>query len=163
MVELSWRILEAEPRDSETWELLARTQFELADYDRCTATLNAWEEAVRPRPTALDDLRGDVSKAEKDQKTAERYWRLYIAARPEAVGGFEKLANLCAEEKRWRDALEFSTHGLALEETAAGLIRRAKIYLQLHEWDKALADSDKANELDPSDAAVKEWLPSLNS
>ena len=123
------------------------------------ATLNAWEESVRPRPAAIDDLRGEVSKAEKDQKAAERYWRVYIAARPEAVDGFEKLADLCAEEKRWRDALEFSTRALALEETAVGRIRRAKIYLQLHEWDKALADSNKANELDPSDAAVKEWLP----
>ncbi len=63
IIELSWRILEAEPRDSETWELLARTQFELADYDRCTAALNAWEEAVKPRPAVLDDLRGDVAEA----------------------------------------------------------------------------------------------------
>ena len=40
IIELSRRILEADPQDSETWELLVRTQFELADYDRCTAALS---------------------------------------------------------------------------------------------------------------------------
>ena len=69
IVELGRRILEAEPRDSETWELLARTQFELADYDRCTGTLNAWEKSVRPRPAVIDDLRGEVSQSAERSKS----------------------------------------------------------------------------------------------
>ncbi len=87
----------------------------------------------------------------KITSAAERYWRLYVAARPEAVNGLEKLADLCAAQKRWRDAVEFRTRALALDETAVGRIRRANLYLELHEWDKALVDSDKANALDPSD------------
>jgi tetratricopeptide (TPR) repeat protein len=75
------------------------------------------------------------------------------------VDGLEKLADLCAAQKRWQDAVEFRSRALAVDETAAGRIRRANLYLELHEWDKALVDSDKANALDPSDAAVKEWLP----
>jgi tetratricopeptide (TPR) repeat protein len=159
IIELSRRIVEADPQDSKTWETLARTQFEVADYDRCTATLNAWENAVRPRPAVLDDLRGDVAEARKDHQAAERYWRLYIVADSEAVDGLEKLADLCAAEERWRDAAEFRTRALTLDETAIGRIRRANLYLELHEWDKALVDSDKANALDPSDATVKQWLP----
>ena len=159
IIELSRRIVEADPQDSTTWETLARTQFEVAEYDRCTATLNAWANAVKPTPAVLDDLRGDVAEARKDHKAAERYWRSYIMAGSEAIDGLEKLADLCAGEKRWRDAVEFRTRALALEETAAGRIRRANLYLELHEWDKALDDSDKANALDPSDATVKERLP----
>jgi len=159
IIELSRRIVEADPQDSKAWETLARTQLEVAEYDRCAATLNAWENAVRPYPAVLDDLRGDVAEARKDHKAAERYWRSYIKARPEAVDGFEKLADLCASENRWRDAVELRTQALALDETAVGRIRLANLYLELHEWDKALVDSDKANALDPSDATVKEWLP----
>ena len=159
IIELSRRIVEADPRDSTAWETLARTQFEVAEYDRCTATLNAWANAVKPTPAVLDDLRGDVAEARKDHKAAERYWRSYIMADSEASDGLEKLADLCAGEKRWRDAVEFRTRALALDETAVGRIRRANLYLDLHEWDKALDDSDKANALDPSDATVKEWLP----
>ena len=159
IIELSRRIVEADPQDSTTWETLARTQFEVAEYERCTATLNAWANAVKPAPAVLDDLRGDVAEARKDHKAAERYWRSYIMADPEAIDGLEKLADLCAGEKRWRDAVEFRTRALALDETAVGRIRRANLYLELHEWDKALDDSDKANALDPSDATVKEWLP----
>ena len=159
IIELSRRIVEADPQDSTTWETLARTQFEVAEYDRCTATLNAWANAVKPTPAVLDDLRGDLAEARKDHKAAERYWRSYIMAGSEAIDGLEKLADLCAGEKRWRDAVEFRTRALALEETAAGRIRRANLYLELHEWDKALDDSDKANALDPSDATVKERLP----
>jgi tetratricopeptide (TPR) repeat protein len=159
IIELSRRIVEADPQDSTTWETLARTQFEVAEYDRCAATLNAWEKAVKPPPAVLADLRGDVAEARKDHQAAERYWRLYIMARSDAVDGLEKLADLYASEKRWRDAAEFRTRALALDDTAAGRIRRANVYLELHEWDKAVDDSDKANALDPSDAAVKEWLP----
>jgi tetratricopeptide (TPR) repeat protein len=159
IIELSRRIVEADPQDSTTWETLARTQFEVAEYDRCTATLNAWEKAVKPPPAVLDDLRGDVAEARKDHQAAERYWRSYIMARSEAVDGLEKLADLCAGEKRWRDAVEFRTRALALDENGVGRIRRANLYLELHEWDQALEDSDKANALDPSDATVKEWLP----
>jgi tetratricopeptide (TPR) repeat protein len=159
IIELSRRIVEVNPQDSATWETLARTQFESAEYDRCTAALDAWENAVRPRPAVIADLRGDVAEALKDHKAAERYWRWYIGADPEAADGLEKLADLCAAQKRWRDAVEFRSRALALEETAAGRIRRANLYLELREWDKALVDSDKANTLDPSDAAVKEWLP----
>jgi len=159
IIELSRRIVEADPQDSTMWETLARTQFEVAEYDRCTATLNAWANAVKPTPAVLDDLRGDVAEARKDHKAAERYWRSYIMADSQAIDGLEKLADLCAGEKRWRDAVEFRTRVLALAETAVGRIRRANLYLELHEWDKALDDSDKANALDPSDATVKERLP----
>ena len=55
--------------------------------------------------------------------------------------------------------VEFRTQALALNDTAASRIRRANLYLELREWDKAFVDVDKANAVDPSDATVKEWLP----
>jgi tetratricopeptide (TPR) repeat protein len=159
IIELSRRIVEADPQDFTAWETLARTELAVAEYDRCSAILNVWEKAAPLRSPVNDDLRGDLADARKDYGAAERYWRLYVTARPKAAESLEKLADLCAGQERWHDAVAYRTEALALNETAAGRIRRANLYLELHEWDKALVDADKANELDPSDATVKEWLP----
>ena len=45
IIELSLRIVEADPHDSKAWETLARTQLEAGEYDRCAATLNSWENS----------------------------------------------------------------------------------------------------------------------
>ena len=159
IIELSVRIVGADPQDSKAWETLARAELESGEYDRCAATLDAWEKTAPSRPTVIDDLRGDLAEARKDYGAAERYWRQRIAARPTAADTLEKLADLCARQERWRDAVEFRTQALALNETAASRIRRANLYLELHDWDKAFVDADKANAIDSSDASVKEWLP----
>ena len=88
--------MEVDPRDSMAWEMLARTELAVADYDRCSATLSAWDKAAPSRPPVIDDLRGDMANARKDFGAAERYWRLYVAARPKAAQSLEKLADLCA-------------------------------------------------------------------
>jgi len=159
IIELSLRIVEADPQDSKAWETLARTELEAGEYDRCAATLNSWEKGALARPAVIDDLRGDLAEARKDYGSAERYWRLHVAATPKAVDSLEKLADLCASEERWREAVEFRSQALALNDTAASRIRRANLYLELREWDKAFVDADKADAVDPSDATVKEWLP----
>jgi tetratricopeptide (TPR) repeat protein len=159
IIELSLRIVAADPQDSKAWEMLVRTELEAGEYDRCAATLNSWEKSVPARPPLIDDLRGDLAKARKDYRAAERYWRLHVAANRKAVDSLEKLADLCASEERWREAVEFCSQALDLNDTAASRIRRANLYLQVGEWDMAFADAEKANAIDPSDATVKEWLP----
>ena len=159
IVELSRRIVGADPSDSQTWETLATKLLELDDQDRCAATLDAWQAQVHPRPKKIDDLRGDLALARKDNKSAEHYWRLYIAADPEATGTLENLAKLSESTERWSEAVDWRTRALVQNRTAAGLIARANDYLQLRAWDRAFADLNKANAIDASDAAVKEALP----
>jgi tetratricopeptide (TPR) repeat protein len=159
IVELSRRIVGADPSDSQTWETLATKQLELDDQDRCAATLDAWQAQVHPRPKEIDDLRGDLALARKDNKSAEHYWRLYIAADPEATDTLEKLAKLSESTERWPEAVDWRTRALVQNRTVAGLIARADDYLQLRAWDRAFADLNKANAIDASDAAVKEALP----
>jgi tetratricopeptide (TPR) repeat protein len=159
IVELSRRIVGADPSDSQTWETLATKQLELDDPDRCAATLDAWQAQVHPRPKEIDGLRGDLALARKDNKSAEHYWRLYIAEDPEATNTLEKLAKLSESTERWPDAVDWRTRALAQNRTVAGLITRANDYLQLGAWVRAFADVNKANAIDASDAAVKEALP----
>jgi tetratricopeptide (TPR) repeat protein len=159
IVELSRRIVDADPSDSQTWETLATKELELDDPDRCAATLDAWQVQVHPRPKEIDDLRGDLALARKDNQSAEHYWRLYIAADPEATDTLEKLAKLSESTERWPVAVDWRTRVLVQNKTVAGLIARANDYLQLRSWDQAFADVNKANAIDASDAAVKEALP----
>jgi tetratricopeptide (TPR) repeat protein len=159
VVELSRRIVDADPRDSKTWETLATKQLELDDQDRCAATLDAWQARVHPRPKAIDNIRGDLAMARKDYKSAEHYWRSYVAANPEATDPMEKLAKLSESTEHWQEAADWRTRAFAQSKTATRLIARANDYLELRAWDKAFADVDKANAIDPSDATVKDALP----
>jgi tetratricopeptide (TPR) repeat protein len=159
IVELSRRILDADPGDSETWETLATKQLQLDDLDRCAATLDAWQAHVHPRAKEIDALRGDLAMARKDAKSAEHYWRLSIAAEPEATDTLEKLAKLSESAKLWQEAVGWRTRALVQHKTVTGLIARANDYLQLGAWDRAFADVNMANAIDASDAAVKEALP----
>jgi tetratricopeptide (TPR) repeat protein len=159
IVELSRRIVEADPNDSETWETLATKQLAIEDLDRCAVTLDAWQARVRPRPKIIDDLRGDLAMARKDTNSAERYWRLYIAADPAATDTLDKLAQLSESAERWQEAVDWRTRSLAQSQTVTGLVARANDYLELRAWDKAFADINKANAADPTDETVKNALP----
>jgi tetratricopeptide (TPR) repeat protein len=159
IVELSRRVVDADPNDSPTWETLATKQLELDDLDRCAATLDAWQAHVHPRPKKVDDIRADLAMARKDYKTAERYWRLYIAADPEATDALEKMAKLSEYLKHWPEAADWRTRALAQDKTVAGLVARADDYVELRAWDKAFADVNEANAIDPSDATLKGVLP----
>ena len=160
--ELSRRILEITPNDSKLWEKLARKQFELKDYDRALATLDRWEKAVKPRPAVIDDLRGDVELEKDGFKEAEVHWRAFIAAKPSrdaAAETYKKLANLCVDQSRWPENLEFRNRIIELKDDAPNRVERATAFLRLHHWDEAYIDINKANALDPTNAEVKEWFP----
>jgi tetratricopeptide (TPR) repeat protein len=162
IIELSRRLLAVAPKDSALWEKLARTQLEVEDFGRCAATLDAWAKAVQPPPIAIEDIRGDLFFARKDYKNAEQHWLAFLAKKPpkdDAIATYLALADLCVEQSRWRDNLEFRMRVIALQDTAANRVGRATAFLRLHRWDEAFADMKKATALDPSDTAIKEWLP----
>lgn len=159
IIELSRRVVEAAPQDTEAWSTLVNTQLGTEDYDRCAVTLKAWEVAVRPPPAVIEDLSGDLAKARKDDRTAERCWRAYLIARPNALETLQKLAGLCAAQERWAEAVQLRTRALAVKENVTDLVGRARAYLSLRDWDKAFADIERADALDPSDPGVKQALP----
>jgi tetratricopeptide (TPR) repeat protein len=159
IVELSRRILEWAPTDSNVWEQLARTQLVEKDTDRCAKTLDIWEKTVKPRPAIVDDVRGDLANRREAYKDAERFWRAYIASRPQAIETLDKLAALFEVRKAWRAGVDILNRAIALNDSAVRRVLRARFYLKLRNWDAAFADLNRANALDATDASVKEWLP----
>ena len=162
IIELSRRLIETASKESGVWEKLARTQVDAADYERCTATLDAWETAVKARTAANEDLRGDICHALKDLTNAERHWLAFIAKKPpaaEAAATFDALAELCVEQARWREHADYRARALAAQPTAARQVAKACALLRLRQWDQAFAAMKAANASDPADDQVKEWLP----
>src|SRR6476619_1065688 len=56
IIEISRRIVDADPTDSQAWETLANKQLELDDEIRCAATLDAWQAQIHPPPKIIDDI-----------------------------------------------------------------------------------------------------------
>jgi tetratricopeptide (TPR) repeat protein len=162
VVELSRRIVALQPNNLDAWERIARTQFDLKDFDRCAQTLDAWQKAIRPPPPAIEDFRGDLAVEAKNYAEAERRWLAFLARKPSAADAasmYDKLADLAAVQARWIDHEKYRAKAIAAEDSIARRIAHAAALLRLHQWESAYAEIDKANRIDSSDAEVKKWLP----
>jgi tetratricopeptide (TPR) repeat protein len=162
IIELSRRIVALRPNDVDAWERLARAQFDRKDFARCAATLDAWQKAIRPPPAAIDDFRGDLAAQAKNYDEAERHWLAFLSRKPsrtDAASMYDKLADLAAVGERWIDHEKYRRSALAAEESVARRVAHATALLRLHQWEAAYAEIAKANQLDSSDAEVKQWLP----
>lgn len=162
IIELSRRIVAIAPNDTAIWEKLAHAQFAIEDYDRCEQTLQAWQKAIKPPPTVIEDFRGDIAVKIHDYQAAERHWLTFIATKPppgHAAVDYDNLADLCIEQSRWTDNLNYRNKAIAAKDSATRRVYRACAFLRLHQWDAAYADMDKANKSDSTNSQVREWLP----
>jgi tetratricopeptide (TPR) repeat protein len=162
IIELSRRVVAVAPNDAEAWESLARTQFEVEDFDRFAETLDAWEKAIKKPPAAIEDFRGDLCAHRKDYKGAAQHYLAFIARKPPAsdvADAYDKLADLSVEQGRWSENAAYRSKAIAAKDSAARRVDYAAALLRLHKWDAAYAEMAKANKLEPDSAEVKEWLP----
>jgi tetratricopeptide (TPR) repeat protein len=162
IIELSRRIVAIAPNDTAIWEKLAHAQFAIEDYDRCEQTLQAWQKAIKPPPTVIEDFRGDIAVKIHDYPAAERHWLAFIATKPppgHAAVDYDNLADLCVEQSRWTDNLNYRSKAIASKDSVTRRVYRACAFLRLHQWDAAYADMDKANKTDSANSQVREWLP----
>ena len=162
IIELSRRIVAIAPNDTAIWEKLAHAQFAIEDYDRCEQTLQAWQKAIKPPPTVIEDFRGDIAVKIHDYPAAERHWLAFIATKPppgHAAVDYDNLADLCVEQSRWTDNLNYRSKAIASKDSVTRRVYRACAFLRLHQWDAAYADMNKANKTDSTNSQVREWLP----
>ena len=162
IIELSRRIVEIAPKDSETWDTLAQTQLESEELDGLERTLDAWQKAFPRAPAAIEDFRAGLCFKRKDYQCAEQHWLAFIATKPpraDAATDYDNLAEASAAQARWVDHAAYRAKAIAAQDTAARRVLRAVALLRLHSWDAAYAEMAKANKMDATDPKVKEWLP----
>ncbi len=166
VIELAQRIVNKDPSDSATWALYSHALLQVRDYDRFNIALQEWERNVAPRPATIDDLRGDQEWQQGDKQGAIEKWSAYANAPGMSVDArreiWRKLATRNAALKQWVDVRDWYTKWIDAEENLDALIGRAKAFVQLHDWDAARLDYERARMKDPSDARVKNFgaLPS---
>jgi tetratricopeptide (TPR) repeat protein len=161
VVELTRRIVAADPHDTNSWTTLVRTQIEQEDYDRAFVSLQQWQNAVKPEPADIDAYRGDIYLAKGMPVDAERVWRASLAIDPRNYKVLSKLADLLETESRLEDVLTLRTQAAAVKPAAALIAARAGALLNVHQWDAAIAEVHRANDLDATDATVQQWLPKI--
>ncbi len=161
IIELTRRILADDAQDTDAWAALIQARIETEDYRRALASLNAWEKIEKPPLAVINDFRGDIHLAQDLPAEAERAWRASLSFRPDAYAVLSKLADLLESQERWSDALPFRNRATAAKPAAALFAARAGTLLHLHQWGAAIAGIHKANELDPTDETVQQWLPKL--
>jgi tetratricopeptide (TPR) repeat protein len=162
VIELTRRILAADPKDTASWTTLVETRIKVEEYDRALASLKAWERVAKPRPAAIDDFRGDIFLAQSLPADAERAWNASLTVDPRSYKVLSKLADLLETQERWPEVLALRTRAAAVKPTAALLAAKAGALLHLHQWDAATATIWKANKLDATDPTVQSPGPLLD-
>ncbi len=161
VIELTRRIVAADPGDTSAWAVLVETRIKTEDYDRALASLDAWEKLTKPLPAAIDAFRGDIFLAQDLPADAEGAWRASLALDPRNYVVLSKLADLLESQSRWSEVLTLRTRAATAKPSAALIAARAGAQLNLHQWDAAIADIHKANKLDATDPTVQQWLPKI--
>jgi tetratricopeptide (TPR) repeat protein len=160
-IELARRIVAADPRDTDAWTTLVESQIKVEDYDRAFVSLQNWQNVTKPEPAAIDSYRGDIYLAKVMPVDAERAWRSSLKIDPHDYLVLSKLADLLETESRWDEVLALRTQAADVKPTAALIAARAGALLNVHQWDAAIAQIRKANDLDATDPTVQQWLPKI--
>ena len=96
------------------------------------------------------ELAASAYEAEGDTPLAVSTLRQAIVTHPRNVDLYVDFANLCMQHQSFQTGIDMINAGLALQADAAALyVARGVLYAQLSEFEKAEADFDRADALDP--------------
>jgi tetratricopeptide (TPR) repeat protein len=156
-IEILRRILDAEPGDAKSHQLLIELWLKIQDYDMAESTLNAWP-AAPPRLVAL--THADILHSrDRDLDGAIRVLQEYLAKSPKDAGVLEVLVQDLLGTSNREAQLKALDQLIALERDATNLIRRANVKLQLGDYSGAVTDAKAAQALEPDASIVKGAIP----
>jgi tetratricopeptide (TPR) repeat protein len=161
--DLSRRILEKVPNDSETWALQAKALLDQNDYAGFDAALERWQHNVSPKPAKIDALRGDKEMKQDRPLEAIKAWSAYLRHPDLDIdsrrASWRKLASAHAKLGQWIEARDRLTEWIKAEDNLEARVQRARMNQQLRDWDAAQQDLERAREINPSDPQVKNFGP----
>ena len=156
-IELLRRILDAEPGDTKSHQLLVELWLKIQDYDMAEAALNAWPDAP-PRVAAL--ARADILHSrDKDLAGAIKILQAYVATAPKDADAIDSLVQLLLATNDTKAQLAALDQLIPLRRDATNLIRRANVKFLLGDFTGALTDAKAAQALEPDSAVVKGAIP----
>jgi tetratricopeptide (TPR) repeat protein len=106
-----------------------------------------------PEPTTLQ-LAAAVYEANQDTPNAVKVLHEAIVKDPRNVALYVDFANIAMTHQSFQTGIDMINAGLGLQPKAAGLyLARGVLFVQLADYEKAEADFEKAEQLDPNQSA----------
>ena len=146
------QILASHPDDPRARRALATLQLAAEQPQDAIATLQPLLAASSPDVSTMQ-LAAAAHEANKDTPNAVKILRNAIVKDPRNIGLYVDFANIAMTHQSFQTGIDMINAGLKLEPRAADLyLARGVLYVQLADYEKAEADFEKAEQLDPRQA-----------
>jgi len=143
------RILASHPDDSRARRGLAAVQLAAEHPEAALTTLQPLLAVGNPEASTMR-LAAAVYEANKDTPDAVKTLHDAIVKDPHNVGLYVDFANIAMTHQSFQAGIDLINSGLSLEPKAADLyLARGVLYVQIADYEKAEADFEKAELLDP--------------
>jgi tetratricopeptide (TPR) repeat protein len=143
------QILASHPDDPRARRGLAAVQLAAEQPQDAIATLEPLLAASRPEVSTMQ-LAAAAYEANQDTPNAVKILRNAIVKDPRNIGLYVDFANISMTHQSFQTGIDMINAGLKLEPNAADLyLARGVLYVQLADYEKAEADFEKAEQLDP--------------
>ena len=146
------RILAAHPDDPRARRSLATAQLSAGQTGDAITTLQPLLSSAKPDVSGMQ-LAAAAYEANKDTPSAVKVLREAIVTDPHNIALYVDFANIAMTHQSFQTGIDMINAGLSLEPKAAELyLARGVLYVQLADYEKAEADFEKAEQLDPHQA-----------
>jgi tetratricopeptide (TPR) repeat protein len=142
------QLLASHPDDPRPRQALAAVQLDAGKPQDALATLQPLLDS-RPDVSTME-LAAAAFEANKDTPNAARILREAIVGDPRNTALYLDFANMALDHESFQAGIEMVDAGLRFQPQAAELyLARGVLYVQLADYDKAEADFERADQLDP--------------
>jgi len=152
------QILKRAPHHNGAWAALVEARLHMNDVAAAEKIVNEWRAGERqPGTTELEEATGDVALARQDEQEAILHWQKALGHDPKNERVLRKIAELEHVHRHWIEEDTAWSTLIKTRDSADTRLRRAIARRQLHRWDDAFADLQRARLLAPANAQVQEW------
>ena len=151
------QILKRAPQHEGAWAALVEARFQMNDTASAEKIVSEWRAAERQPGPKLEEAIGDVALARQDEQEAILHWQKALRRDPKNERVLRKIAELEHAHRHWIEEDAAWNTLIKTRDSADARLRRAIARRQLHRWEDALADLQRARLLAPGNAQVEEW------
>ena len=152
------QILKRAPHHNGAWAALVEARLQMNDVAVAEKIVNEWRAGERqPGTTELEEATGDVALARQDEQEAILHWQKALGHDPKNERVLRKIAELEHVHRHWIEEDAAWSTLIKTRDSADARLRRAIARRQLHRWEDAFADLQRARLLAPANAQVQEW------
>ncbi|HEY2713666.1 MAG TPA: hypothetical protein VGI60_14220 [Chthoniobacterales bacterium] len=161
-IPLARQVLQFSPHDDGAWQRLAQAQCGARDFTGLETTLANWRAATKTPSSKYDEYRGELAVANGRPTEAIAAWRQAAAEETGKTRVWARIARLEQEQENWSQAAPAWMQATKGADDPGYLVNRATCYRHLHKWEAVRVDLQRAQELAPQDALVRQELTRFN-